>query len=102
MFLRLHKTYVKNPNHNLLEHLNPVNKIIRGADKNGHSFHRDEIVYHLQRTLSPYWKQFMDEIEQKFEYQTPSALLMMSLREKWLINDNRKMIEPDFTVVALS
>ncbi|KAL2462349.1 Uncharacterized protein Adt_45769 [Abeliophyllum distichum] len=30
---------------------------------------------------------------------TPPALLMMSLREKWLITDNREMIELDLTVV---
>ncbi|CAA3031173.1 Hypothetical predicted protein [Olea europaea subsp. europaea] len=73
MFLRLYRTYVRNPNHNMLEHLDTIERITRGAENNRHEFHRDEIVYHLYRTLSPYWRRFIERLEEMFEYQPAPA-----------------------------
>lgn len=57
IFLRLHKTYMRNLNH-------------KGTERNRIDFHRDEIVYHYYRTLNTYWRHLIERLDQMFEYQT--------------------------------
>ncbi|CAA2990526.1 Hypothetical predicted protein [Olea europaea subsp. europaea] len=73
-----------------------MERIYRGAKANGYQFHRDEIVHHLDRTLTPYWRQFIKGIEETFDYQTSPDLLLRCMRERWRVNcedvrDNNKM-----------
>ncbi|CAA3006783.1 Hypothetical predicted protein [Olea europaea subsp. europaea] len=85
-FTWLHRNYKKNPNHDLIQYLDAMEKIYRRARANGYQFHRDEIVYHLDRTLTPYWKQFIKGIEETFDDQTPPNLLLRCIRERWRVN----------------
>ncbi|CAA2934454.1 Hypothetical predicted protein, partial [Olea europaea subsp. europaea] len=59
----------------------------------------DEIVSHLDRTLAPYWRQFIKGIKETFNYQTYPDSLLRCMREMWRVNckdvrDTNKM--PDY------
>ncbi|KAL2526293.1 hypothetical protein Adt_11347 [Abeliophyllum distichum] len=70
--------------------------IYRGARVNGHQFHRDEIALYLNRTLTPYWRQVIERVEERFDYQTSPELLLRCLRERWRVNheDIRDICRP--------
>ncbi|KAL2475479.1 hypothetical protein Adt_36215 [Abeliophyllum distichum] len=55
-FLHLLRFYTKNPNHDLMEHLDAIEEIHRRASLYGHELCREEAVFHLFITLYGYWR----------------------------------------------
>ncbi|KAL2508852.1 hypothetical protein Fot_32499 [Forsythia ovata] len=96
-FLHLLKFYTKNPNHDLMEHLNAIEVIHRGASLNGHELCREEAVFLLLRTLTGYWRDFTKQLDVMFDRQMSAKFFITNLRERWVIKskDYRVMERPE-------
>ncbi|KAL2538548.1 Uncharacterized protein Fot_19939 [Forsythia ovata] len=85
-FLHLHRFYTKITNHDLVEHLDAIEVIHRGVSLNGHELYRDEVVFHLLRPLTGYWRDFVEHLDVMFDIQMFAKLLITNLRKMWVIN----------------
>ncbi|KAL2508204.1 hypothetical protein Fot_31851 [Forsythia ovata] len=91
------KFYTKNSNHDLMKHLDAIKVIHRGASLNGHQVCRDEAVFNILRTLTGYWRDFVEQLDVMFDRQMSAKLLIANLRERWVINskDYKVMERPE-------
>ncbi|KAL2532829.1 Uncharacterized protein Adt_06180 [Abeliophyllum distichum] len=70
-----------------MEHLDAIKEIHRETSLNGHELCRDEAVFHLLRTLTEYWRDFAEQLDVMFDRQICVELLIVNLRERWVINN---------------